>query len=153
MRRGSPFHSRTSAACDSWEWRGWAGYLAASSYSLVPEMEYYAIRHSAGVLDVSPLYKYLIEGKDAAHLVNHVVTRDVSKLAKGQIYYTPWCDERGKTPNALGLKSPSIKNYFRGQERLWTVRTRMRDRPMPTRSHCGRSLRSKGSRTREWDSM
>ena len=64
MRRGSPFHSRTSALCDSWEWRGWAGYLAASSYSLVPEMEYYAIRHSAGLLDVSPLYKYRISGKD-----------------------------------------------------------------------------------------
>src|SRR5947209_3821130 len=31
------------------------------------------------------------------HLVNKVVTRDASKLAKGQIYYTPWCDERGKT--------------------------------------------------------
>ncbi|HVG37146.1 MAG TPA: aminomethyl transferase family protein, partial [Thermoplasmata archaeon] len=97
MRRGSPFHSRTSALCESWEWRGWAGYLAASSYSLVPEMEYYAIRHSAGLLDVSPLYKYLINGKDALHLVNKVVTRDASKLAKGQIYYTPWCDERGKT--------------------------------------------------------
>src|SRR5207247_560859 len=96
-RRGSPVHSRTSAMCDSWEWRGWAGYLAASSYSLVPEMEYYAIRHSAGLLDVSPLYKYLITGKDALHLVNKVVTRDASKLAKGQIYYTPWCDERGKT--------------------------------------------------------
>jgi len=97
VRRGSPFHSRTSALCDSWEWRGWAGYLAASSYSLVPEMEYYAIRHSAGLLDVSPLYKYLITGKDALHVVNKVVTRDASKLAKGQIYYTPWCDERGKT--------------------------------------------------------
>src|SRR5256886_6808909 len=97
VRRGSPFHSRTSAICDSWEWRGWSGYLAASSYSLVPEMEYYAIRHSAGLLDVSPLYKYLIRGKDALHLVNKVVTRDASKLAKGQIYYTPWCDERGKT--------------------------------------------------------
>src|SRR2546426_571365 len=60
-------------------------------------MEYYAIRHSAGLLDVSPLYKYLINGKDALHLVNKVVTRDASKLAKGQIYYTPWCDERGKT--------------------------------------------------------
>src|SRR2546422_796738 len=60
-------------------------------------MEYYAIRHSAGLLDVSPLYKYLISGKDALHLVNKVVTRDASKLAKGQIYYTPWCDERGKT--------------------------------------------------------
>lgn len=97
MRRGSPFHSRTSALCDSWEWRGWAGYLAATSYSLVPEMEYYAIRHSAGLLDVSPLYKYLIKGKDALRLVNKVVTRDASKLAKGQVYYTPWCDERGKT--------------------------------------------------------
>src|SRR3989442_66536 len=97
VRRGSPFHSRTSALCDSWEWRGWSGYLAASSYSLVPEMEYYAIRHSAGLLDVSPLYKYLISGKDALPLVNKVVTRDASKLAKGQIYYTPWCDERGKT--------------------------------------------------------
>jgi len=97
VRRSSPFHSRTSAICDSWEWRGWAGYLAASSYSLVPEMEYYAIRHSAGLLDVSPLYKYLIRGKDALQLVNKVVTRDASKLAKGQIYYTPWCDERGKT--------------------------------------------------------
>ena len=97
MRRGSPFHSRTSAACESWDWRGWAGYLAASSYSLVPEMEYYAIRHSAGLIDVSPLYKYSIRGKDALTLVNKVVTRDARKLREGHIYYTPWCDERGKT--------------------------------------------------------
>jgi aminomethyltransferase len=60
-------------------------------------MEYYAIRHSAGLLDVSPLYKYLIRGKDALPLVNKVVTRNAKKLARGQIYYTPWCDERGKT--------------------------------------------------------
>lgn len=97
VRRGSPFHSRTSALCESWDWRGWSGYLAASSYSLVPEMEYYAIRHSAGLLDVSPLYKYRIRGKDALSLVNKVVTRDARKLAKGQVYYTPWCDEHGKT--------------------------------------------------------
>src|SRR5437879_4596333 len=97
MRRGSPFHSRTSAACESWEWRGWSGYLAASSYSLVPEMEYYAIRHSAGLLDVSPLYKYRIRGKDAVALVNKVVTRNAKELRKEQIYYTPWCEERVKT--------------------------------------------------------
>src|SRR5437870_12454348 len=65
VRRGSPFHSRTSALCDSWEWWGWSGYLAASPCSLVPEMEYYAIRHSAGTADGSALYKYLINGKDA----------------------------------------------------------------------------------------
>ncbi|MCI4372013.1 MAG: aminomethyl transferase family protein, partial [Thermoplasmata archaeon] len=60
-------------------------------------MEYYAIRHSAGLIDVSPLYKYRIHGARALDLVNRVVTRDARRLAKGQIYYTPWCDERGKT--------------------------------------------------------
>ena len=60
-------------------------------------MEYYAIRHSAGLLDVSPLYKYRIHGKDSLHLINKVITREASKLSKGHIYYTPWCDERGKT--------------------------------------------------------
>src|SRR5207247_8509755 len=89
MRRGSPFHSRTSAICDSWEWRGWSGYLAASSYALVPEVEYYAIRHSAGLLDAAPLHKYRMRGKDALRLANKVVPRDASKLAKGQIYYPP----------------------------------------------------------------
>jgi len=97
MLRGSPFHSRTTAACQSWEWKAWSGYLAASSYSVVPYMEYYAIRHSAGLIDVSPLYKYRIRGKDAPLLLNKVVTRDVRRLGKGHIAYTPWCDERGKT--------------------------------------------------------
>src|SRR3989441_10880957 len=86
VRRGSPFHSRTSALCDSWEWRGWSGYLAASSYSLLPEMEDYAIRPSAGLLDVSPLFQYLINREEAPHLVNQGVTRDASQPAKGPIY-------------------------------------------------------------------
>jgi len=60
-------------------------------------MEYYAIRHSAGLIDVSPLYKYHIRGKDALVLLNKVVTRDLRRTSKGQIAYTPWCDENGKT--------------------------------------------------------
>lgn len=113
MRRGSPFHSRTSALCQSWAWRGWAGYLAASSYSLVPEMEYHAIRHSAGLIDVSPLYKYRIRGKDALALVDAVVTRDAKKLRKGHIYYTPWCDGRGKT-----VDDGTLWNFGDGSFRL-----------------------------------
>ena len=97
MLKGSPFHTRTLAACQSWEWQAWSGYLSASSYSIVPYMEYYAIRHSAGVIDVSPLYKYHIRGQDATALLNKVVTRDIRKLGKGHIAYTPWCDEHGKT--------------------------------------------------------
>lgn len=95
MLRESPFHARTSAICESWEWRGWAGYLAASSYQLIGSMEYYAIRHSAGLLDITPLYKYEIKGKDSLPLLNRVVTRDAKKLGPNQIYYTPWCDDRG----------------------------------------------------------
>src|SRR5204862_7697329 len=47
-------------------------------------------------IDVTPLFKYLITGKDAVKLVDRVITRDACKLAVGQVYYTPWCDERGK---------------------------------------------------------
>jgi aminomethyltransferase len=37
-----------------------------------------------------------VKGRDAATLVDRVITRDVTKLAVGQVYYTPWCDEHGK---------------------------------------------------------
>ncbi len=96
MLRGTPFHRRTSAICESQNWRRWAGCLVAGSYELTHEREYYAIRSSAALIDVSPLHKYLVEGKDAARLLDHLVTRDVSKCRVGQVMYTPWCNEDGK---------------------------------------------------------
>jgi aminomethyltransferase len=92
----TPFHPRTAALCESHAWRRWAGYLTASSYALTHEREYHAIRASAALLDVSPLYKYAISGKDAARLLDRVLTRNVQKLAVGQVAYTPWCDAAGK---------------------------------------------------------
>jgi aminomethyltransferase len=97
VRRGTPFHSRTSKLCESYEWQPWSGYVSVTSYTTVPEMEYHAVRHSAGLMDVSPLKKYRIEGPDAGRLVQKAVTRDTSKLRPGQIVYTCWCDEEGKT--------------------------------------------------------
>lgn len=97
MPRGTPFHERTSALCESYAWRNWSGYMCASSYQLVPEMEYHAIRSAAGLIDVSPLFKYHVAGRDAARLVNKVITRDASKCKPGQILYTPWCDDAGMT--------------------------------------------------------
>ncbi len=96
MLRPTPFHSRTSTLCEAQNWRRWAGYLTAGSYELTHEREYWAVRNSAALFDVSPLYKYLITGPDATRLLNRVVTRDVSKCAVGQVMYTPWCDEAGK---------------------------------------------------------
>jgi aminomethyltransferase len=60
------------------------------------EREYWAIRNAAALIDVSPLMKYLIRGRDAARLLNRMVTRDIDKLQVGQVYYTGWCDEEGK---------------------------------------------------------
>jgi len=37
-----------------------------------------------------------VRGKDAARLLDHVVTRDIGKLEVGQVAYTPWCDAAGK---------------------------------------------------------
>src|SRR5262249_25344491 len=42
------------------------------------------------------LFKYIVRGRDATKLVDRVITRDAFKLAVGQVYYTPWCDEHGK---------------------------------------------------------
>jgi aminomethyltransferase len=58
--------------------------------------EYNAVRLSAGLFDVSPLYKYSIRGRDAVALMNRVITRDASKCRVGQVIYTAWCDDDGK---------------------------------------------------------
>lgn len=91
----TPFHSRTSVLNENQEWRNWSGYFAAGTYEPTHEREYYAIRNSAALIDVSPLYKYDIQGPDAERLVNKIVTRDVNKCGLGQIMYSPWCDENG----------------------------------------------------------
>src|SRR4030095_8168260 len=96
MLKTTPFHQRTAALCVSHAWRRWAGYLAASSYELTHEREYHAIRVAAALFDGSPLYKYMIRGRDAARLLDLVVTRNVMKASVGQVLYTPWCDHAGK---------------------------------------------------------
>jgi aminomethyltransferase len=96
MLKTTPFHERTAALCASHAWRRWAGYVVASSYELSHEREYHAIRGAAALFDVSPLYKYLVRGRDAARLLDLVVTRSIETLQVGQVAYTPWCDAAGK---------------------------------------------------------
>ena len=96
MLKTTPFHERTAALCASHAWRRWAGHIVASSYELSHEREYHVIRTAAALFDVSPLYKYLLRGRDAARLLDLVVTRNVLKAEIGQVLYTPWCDHAGK---------------------------------------------------------
>ena len=92
----TPFHERTSKLCLPQNWRRWAGYIVVGSYELTLDREYWAIRNSAALIDVTPLMKYIIKGKDASRLLNRVITRDMDKLKVGQVYYTGWCDDEGK---------------------------------------------------------
>jgi aminomethyltransferase len=96
MPFGTPFHARTSRLCANQNWRVWSGYFAAGSYDVVHDYEYHAIRNSAALIDISPLFKYEVGGKDALRLVNRVITRDAAKCAVGQALYACLCDEEGK---------------------------------------------------------
>jgi len=92
---GTAFHERTFALCSSLSYREWSGYYTVSTYEVHHEHEYNAIRNAAALIDITPLYKYMVEGRDATKLVNRVITRDINKVTPGQVIYCCWCDEQG----------------------------------------------------------
>src|SRR3954447_23012922 len=96
MPIGTPFHERTFALCESLNYREWSGYYTVSAYETHHDHEYNAIRNASALIDISPLFKYRMTGRDASRLVDRIITRDVRKISVGQVVYTPWCDEYGK---------------------------------------------------------
>jgi aminomethyltransferase len=93
---GTAFYPRETELNTKLAWGEWAGYYAAAAYADFHDIEYNAIREAAAVIDVTPLYKYLVKGPDAGRLLDRMITRDVSRLQIDQVYYAPWCDEDGK---------------------------------------------------------
>jgi aminomethyltransferase len=108
----TPFHARTAPLILGQTWRRWAGHAVASAYDWTHDREYAAVRNAAALFDVSPLHKYLIDGPDAARLLDRMVTRNVHKLRPGQVAYTPWCDAHGKVIDD-GTVSRLAENSFR----------------------------------------
>jgi glycine cleavage system T protein (aminomethyltransferase) len=78
------------------QWREWSGFFAASVYADHHDIEYNAIREAAALIDVSPLFKYIVSGPDTMRFVDRVNVRDAGKLQLDQVWYTCWCDEHGK---------------------------------------------------------
>ena len=124
MPIGTPFHPRTSALCESMSWREWAGYFAVSQYEATHEREYNAIRQAAALIDVSPLFKYRLSGRDATRLVDRVVTRDVPKMAVGQVSYTNWCDGEGKVidDGSVSRLGPELYRWTAAEPNLRWIR-------------------------------
>jgi aminomethyltransferase len=115
MPIGTPFHDRTFALCESLNYREWSGYYTVSAYETHHDHEYNAIRNATALIDISPLFKYRVTGKGATRLVDRIITRDLNKVAVGQVIYTPWCDEHGKVIDD-GTVSRLEENVYR-----WTA--------------------------------
>jgi aminomethyltransferase len=94
LTRETGFHPRTSALTRSFgEYRGfWVPQSFAKGGAID---EYWACRERAVIMDLSPLRKLEIVGPDAESFLQGIFTRDIRKLAVGQIFYTPLCYEHG----------------------------------------------------------
>jgi len=93
---GTAFHQRTLKLCESLNFKEWSGYYTVGAYEMTHEHEYNAIRNSCALIDVTPLFKYRVTGRDATRLVNRVIARDIHKVAVDQVIYCCWCDSAGK---------------------------------------------------------
>ena len=90
----TPFHEKTREKCYAHDWHRWAGYKVVKQYTSA-ELEYTALRNTAGVIDISPMHKYSVQGKDARRFINKLVTRQIENIKPNQVVYALWCNEDG----------------------------------------------------------
>ncbi len=118
----TPFHSRVEAMCDVNDWGNWMGYTTPNAYFDV-ELEYFAIRSTTGVFDLSPMNKYRITGPDDEAYLNRMVTRNVSKIRVNRVGYAVWCNDAGEVMDdgtifRLGQDDFRLCSYQRADEWL-----------------------------------
>jgi aminomethyltransferase len=94
LTKETGFHARTLQHTRNFT--EYAGYWLANSYTKHGAIgEYWACREAAAVIDLSPLRKYEVTGPDAELLMQTCVTRNIRRLAVGQVVYTAMCYENG----------------------------------------------------------
>jgi len=108
----TPFHPRTSVLCLPQNWRRWAGCIAAGSYDLGLEREYWAIRNQRRTHRRVAADEVPDRGPDAARLLDRVTPRNIAKLAVGQVYYTGWCDDDGQAAGRRHHHAPRRAQFF-----------------------------------------
>ena len=94
MTEETAFHSCFARhSRDFTEYKGY--WLANEMTGRGAVEEYWACREKAAIMDLSPLRKYEVLGPGAEALLQHCLTRDVKRLAAGQLVYTTLCYEHG----------------------------------------------------------
>jgi aminomethyltransferase len=94
LTRESAFAPRTRALAQHFvDYRGfWLPHEFTDHGAMA---EYWACRERVAVMDLSALRKFDVSGPDAEALLGHVQTRDIRKLAPGQVVYTAVCHPHG----------------------------------------------------------
>ncbi|MEO1846563.1 MAG: DUF1989 domain-containing protein, partial [Pseudomonadota bacterium] len=94
LTRETGFHPRTAQLTRNFtEYRGfWLPTIFNNAGAID---EYWACREKAVVMDLSPLRKFEVLGPDAETLMQTVLTRNVRRMAVGQVAYTAMCYPHG----------------------------------------------------------
>jgi len=108
----SPFYPRQTELDRLNEWHDWKGYSSADGF-YDKTLEYFSIRNSTGVFDLTPMTKYRITGPDSLDYIDRLVTRDMRKIKPGRVAYVVWCDDEGQV-----LDDGTIFHLHEGEYRL-----------------------------------
>ncbi len=94
MTRESAFYDRFAAMTQNFaDYNGF--WLPHDFPQCDPVESYWACREGVVVMDLSALRKFEVTGPDAEALMNWVLTRNVEKLAVGQVVYSAMCYPHG----------------------------------------------------------
>lgn len=94
MTKTSGFHPKIAALTKRLiEYRGY--WVAAEYEGWGAQAEYLACRERVAMIDLSPLRKFEVTGPDAEAFLQYVLTRNVRRLAVGEIAYSAICLETG----------------------------------------------------------
>ena len=90
----SPFYDFFASRETEGHWYNWNGYKSPTILS-DEELEYFSIRSTCSIFDISPLNKYRIVGPEAEAFLNKLTVRNVAKQNVATVKYTLWCDQEG----------------------------------------------------------
>ena len=77
-----------------------AGFIMPIQYSSIIE-EHNAVRHAAGMFDVSHMGEIFVSGADAERFVNHIFTNEIRGYEKGKVLYGMMLHPDGGTVDDL----------------------------------------------------
>ena len=94
MTKETGFHKNTSKLTKNFD--NYNGYWLPLEYeNLGAIKEYWQCREGVAMIDLAPLRKFEVYGQDAEVLMQYAITKDVRKLAVGQVVYSAMCYDNG----------------------------------------------------------